>query len=126
MSWVQASAESEYVQRIAQVAKAKALTGSDMGWLSPTPSTAIEREAHGLAMHVEDALQDPDLEVAGNRRYLPQTVLGGYVGRLMQPLYVKCFKGLSEKEMDRILQSFSFKNCRENRGLVDVVRKYAL
>ncbi len=124
MSWVQASGESEYAQRIAQVAKAKALTGSDMGWLSPAPSTAIEREAHELAKHVEDALQDPDIDVAGNRRYLPQTALGGYVGRLMQPLYVKCFKGLSEKEMDRILQSFAFGNCRANRGLVDVVRKY--
>jgi endoglucanase len=124
MSWVQAPAESGYVRLIASVLKAKALTGSDMGWLNPTPSTDIERGARDLARDVENAIQDPDLDVAGNRRYLPQTLLGGYVGRLMQPLYVKCFKGLSETEIDRILQSFALKNCRTNRGLVDVIGKY--
>jgi endoglucanase len=59
-----------------------------------------------------------------NVRCMSQTLLCFYTGTLMQPLYARLFKGLSENELDHILASFSAKQCLPNQGLVDVLSKH--
>jgi hypothetical protein len=41
----------------------------------------------------------------------------------MQPAYARCFAQMSETEIDRVLQSWSFKNCVPHQGLIEVLKK---
>ena len=41
----------------------------------------------------------------------------------MQPAFAKRFIGLSESELDDLLQSFAFVNCKPHAELVDVLRQ---
>jgi hypothetical protein len=53
-----------------------------------------------------------------------QHTLSGYAGNFLQPYYARCFKGMSENDLDQVLQSFALKNCRPNEGLVGVLKKH--
>jgi endoglucanase len=123
MGWVMLHPESDYMQLIAPVLEAKRQLDTDfwMGWLPSTPAKEMVRN---LAQLVEEVLADPDIESQANYRYLTQAALDGYVGSLMQPIYAKRFKGMSETEIDRVLQSFALKNCRPMQGLIEVLKKH--
>ncbi len=123
MGWVTLPPESEYMQVIAPALKAKYELYSDfwMRWLPPTPAVkAVER----LAEIIEETIGDPQIDKPANRIYLMQAALSGYVGNFLQPYYARCFQGMSENDLDRVLQSFALKNCRPNDGLVGVLQKH--
>ncbi len=111
------------MQLIAPVPEAKRQLDTDfwMGWLPSTPAKELVRN---LSQLTEEVLADPDIEPQANYRYLTQAALEGYVGGLMQPIYAKRFQGMSEEEIDRVLQSFALKNCRPIQGLIDVLKKH--
>jgi hypothetical protein len=69
-------------------------------------------------------VDDPQLDARLNVRCMTQTLLCFYTGTLMQPLYARLFKGLSENELDHVLSSFSAKQCIPNKGLADVLSKH--
>jgi len=123
MGWVTLPPETEYLQVITPALEAKYDLYSDfwMRWLPPTP--AVKAVEH-LAEIIESAVPDACVDHAANRTYLMQATLSGYVGNLLQPYYAQCFEGMSEKDLDRILQSFALKNCRANDGLVGVLKKH--
>ena len=54
---------------------------------------------------------------------MSQQLLSGYVAALMQHVYARCFKGMSEEKMDDVLASFAFKNCQPHQGLIDVLKQ---
>ncbi|MGD9100426.1 MAG: glycoside hydrolase family 5 protein, partial [Anaerolineae bacterium] len=123
MGWVALDPECEYLQRVAPVLEAKRRLDVDFwtGWQPPTPARVI---VHALARYAEEVIGDPDINPTANNSYLKQAALSGYVAGLMQPAYAKLFKGLSETEIDRILQSFAFKNCQPRKGLIEVIKKH--
>ena len=92
-----------------------------MKWLPPTP---VKESTAQLAGQILQVVADPQLNPQANAQCVSQTLLCFYTGTLMQPLYAGLFKGLSETEMDRILASFSAKQCVPNHGLVRVLSKY--
>jgi hypothetical protein len=53
-----------------------------------------------------------------------QALCSGFLGSLLQAPYARRFKGMSEERIDEVLQSFAFRNCRTNQGLIDVVSKH--
>jgi endoglucanase len=121
MGWVELDPESEYMQLIAPILQAKHQLHTDfwMGWLPSTPAKELVRD---LARLVEQTVDDASIDPKANQRYLSQAALDCYVGGLIQPAYAKRFKGMSEAELDRVLQSFVFKNCKPHQGLIDVVK----
>ena len=121
MGWVTVAPDSEYMQVIAPILEAKRLLGVDF-WMS-SDAPALTR-VQDLARYVEQVIGDPDIDSQANSRYLAQAALSCYVANLMQPTYAKRFKGMSEADLDRVLQSFAFGNCRVRQGLVDVIRKH--
>ncbi|WP_199489618.1 hypothetical protein [Parageobacillus thermoglucosidasius] len=78
-----------------------------------------------MAAHLEEVIGDPDIVHSHNVACLSQAILTVYTGALIQPAYAKLFKGLSEEKIDDIMQSFAFKNCKINYGLLDILKKYA-
>ncbi len=123
MGWVYLHPESEYIQRIKHSLESKILLNSDfwMGWLPTTPAKDI---VHTLAHEIVETVGDEDISVAGIERYLTQATMATYIGALLQIPYAKLFKGLSEAELDRILQSFAFKNCIVHPELDAVMTKH--
>ena len=115
---------AEYMQVLAPILEAKRALGAD-NWLSPgLPGTVVSGTMRTLADLIEKAIGDPELNSASNQRYLAQTALAGYVSNLMQPRYAKRFKGMTETEIDRVMQSFAFKNCRPDKKIIAVLKNH--
>jgi endoglucanase len=56
--------------------------------------------------------------------YLSRAVQAGYFASLLQPSFAKRFKGLSESQIDGVMQSFALRNYKVQKGLVEVMKKY--
>jgi endoglucanase len=123
MGWVQLAPDSAYVRTIRRVLDAKRDLSTDfwMGWIPPT---AAKAKVFELAAMIEKAIPDKAIESDANRTFLSQATLSGYTAGLMQPLYAYCFEGLSQAQLDPILQSFAFKQCRPHAALIEVIRKH--
>jgi endoglucanase len=122
MGMVELDPDSEYLARIAPILKAKRELASDfwMRWLPPTRATQLVDE---LALLAERTIGDPDIDSEANRKYLGQATLAGYVATLIQPAFARRFQGLSETELDGILQSVAFRNCKPHKELVGILRQ---
>jgi len=122
MGWVQLAPDAEYLRAVGPVLEAKRQMATDF-WMKWLPATPLKQEIFGLADKILDVSGDPEIDPADNRTYLAQATLAGYAALLLQRAYARCFAGLSEVEIDRVLQSFAFKNCRVH-PLVQVVKKH--
>ncbi len=114
---------SAYIERIGDLLRKKRALGTDewMSWLPPTP---VKDAAAQLAGQIQQVVGDAQISSRFNARCVSQILLCFYTGTLMQPLYAELFKGLSESELDRILSSFSARQCLPNQGLIDILSKY--
>ncbi len=123
MGWVMLDPASDYMQLVAPIIKAKAELDADAwaGWL---PDTRAKQLACELADVIRNTIGDPEINADNNLRYLKRAVFAGYTATLMEPTYARRFKGMSENEIDNVLSSFSFKNCKPRLDLLAVLRKY--
>ncbi|MGD0175109.1 MAG: glycoside hydrolase family 5 protein [Anaerolineales bacterium] len=124
MGLVTVSSESEYIRRVMPALRAKCLLGVD-GWLNTgAAKTETQKLVNRLAVIAERAIGDKNIDHLSNRMFLAQAVQAGYFANLMQPAYASCFRGLSETQIDKVMQSFALRNCRVREGLVEVLKKY--
>jgi hypothetical protein len=123
MSWATVDPGSEYMRRTASVRKAQTALRTElwMGWLPRTQADVLLDE---LAEFAAEMIDDPEIDPVGQRRYLVQATLAGYMGGLLQPAYANVFKDLTEVEIDRVLQSFKFDNCQTRQPLVEIIKKH--
>jgi endoglucanase len=122
MGMVQPAADSAYIQRIRRILDAKKTLATDfwMGWIAPTE---IRQKVWNLADLIGEEVDNPEVDPRANHTYLSQAVLSVYTAGLLQPVYAHCFEGLSETQLDEILQSWTFANCRPHQALVDLLQK---
>jgi aryl-phospho-beta-D-glucosidase BglC (GH1 family) len=122
MGLLQPASDSSYIQTTRTALGAKRALATDfwMNWVPPTP---VVQQVNELARQIEAAIGDPRIDPRANERFLGQSTLTNYVGLLMQPAYARCFAQMSETEIDRVLQSWSFKNCVPHQGLIEVLKK---
>jgi hypothetical protein len=111
------------VKTIRRILDAKRDLSTDfwMGWIPPTTAKAKIFE---LAAIIEKTIEDTTIDSEANRTYLSQAALSGYTIALIQPLYVRCFEGLSQTQLDEILHSFIFKQCQPHSALIEMIRKH--
>lgn len=123
MGWVMPRQESEYMQRIDRLLGLKRKLGTDAwaGWLPKGEVAKLMDQAAELAA---EAIGDPQLPASEFAQHLRQAALDGFFGGLLQPVYAEAFRGLSENDIDRVLSSFAFHNCRKNEGLLAVLKKH--
>jgi aryl-phospho-beta-D-glucosidase BglC (GH1 family) len=122
MGWVQLAPDAEYLRVVGPVLEAKRQMATDF-WMKWLPATPLKQDIFGLADKVLELSGDTEVDPADNRTYLAQATLSGYAALLLQRGYARCFAGMPEVEIDRVLQSFAFKNCRLH-PLVKVVKKH--
>ena len=123
MGWVTLHPETEYMRTIRPSLQAKYDLYSDF-WMRWLPLTPVAQEVEKLADKIENTVAGFQVDRVANRTYLMQHTLSGYIGNFLQPYFAQCFQGMTENEIDRVLQSFAFKNCRINEGLVSVLKKH--
>ena len=124
MSWVYLNPESEYMQAVKFFLKNKEDLGTDF-WFSGLPITPAKQLIRDLAGCIEEALVSADINPKENQLFLQQAVSSIYISQLMQPEYAQVFKGMSENQLDHVLESFALKNCIQHQGVLDVVRKHS-
>jgi endoglucanase len=123
MGWVYLDPECEYLQRLKPVLDAKRALDTDF-WIEWSPDTPAKAQIVELSQLVCRTIPDPNLDWRVNNTYLRQASLANYVGELMQPAYAQTFVGLSEVEIDRVLQSFRVENCLVREDLLAVVGRH--
>jgi endoglucanase len=124
MGVVTVDPESEYTRLIRPILRAKHLLGAD-SWLDrPGGKTPVHKAVERLAGIAERTIGDPEIDHPSNRRYIAQALQAGFFASLMQPAFAKRFKGLSESQIDGVMQSFALRNCKVQKGLVEVMTKY--
>ena len=123
MGWVTLSPESDYLRAIAPALRAKYDLYSDF-WMQWLPLTPVARDVANLADRIRDNVKDWDVDAAGNRKYLMQHTLSGYAGSFLQPYFARCFRGMTENEIDSVLQSFALRNCTPNTELIDLLKRH--
>lgn len=123
MSWVYLNPESDYMQ----ITRTFQKNSDDLGtvyWYRDLPETPVKRTIKQLASLIQETLCDPDIEPESNAMFLQQSISSIFVSQMMQLQYAKLFKGMSETELDRVLQSFALKNCLRNEGVIDAIMKH--
>ncbi len=123
MGWVQLAPDSPYVKAIRHILDAKRDLSTDF-WMSWIPPTSAKAKVFELADIIKKAIDESTIESEANRVFLSQATLSGYAAGLMQPFYVRCFEGMSQKQIDEVLQSFAFKKCRPRPALIEIIRKH--
>jgi len=123
MGWVTVDPDSEYMERIAPILKAKQELFTDF-WMKWLPATKAKQMVADLAGHLHGFVDGRDQERQDVERFLIQTALSGYAGNLLQPGMACIFKDISEQRIDAILSAFAFDKCVRNEGLLSVIGKH--
>jgi endoglucanase len=123
MGVVNLQPESEYMQAIRPVFNVKQVLRADH-WTHFLPPTGAVKLVHQLADLVEDQIDYPAEDSAANHRYMTQHVLNNYVAPMLQPVFARQFRGMSESRLDDVLQSFRFDRCKINQPLVELLKKH--
>lgn len=123
MGWVTLDPKSAYMKLIAPVQEKKKQLGAEnfTGRFVVSPA---KKEVSKLASLMEEMVDDSNLDHNSNITCLQLTTLAGYAAGLLQPVYANLFEGMSEEEIDRVMQSFDIRNCKINEGLIKVLKKY--
>jgi aryl-phospho-beta-D-glucosidase BglC (GH1 family) len=114
---------SPYMQIVGPILKTKLTLATD-AWMSWMPSGAVHRRVHALTSYIQATAHDATIDAGEVDAMIADTVLAGYVGTLLQPVYAAAFAGLTRQELDEALDSFAFGRCRPNEGLIAVLRKH--
>ena len=117
MGSINVAPESEYLQRIAPILKARQLAADGEG-------ASVGQKFRETADAIDRALSDLGLSFTIERRRFAQFSLFGYLAQFLQVPYAHLFKDCSETEIDRMLSAFAFKNCVPNQPVVDVLKKH--
>jgi endoglucanase len=124
MGMVSVDPRSEYSRLMKPVQRAKRVLGTDLWLYTGVPKTFVQKSVDRLARFAERTIGDKEIDHPSNRIFLSQAVQAGYFANLMQPAFAKRFQGLSENQIDEVMQSFAFRNCRVHKGLAEMLKKY--
>ena len=122
--WAILDPESEYVQRIAPILKAKRALGLETWWSGGQKDQPFDEVLNKAIDYIEKTIGDPEIDHDANKVHMGQALLGGYVPSLMLPTFARLFKSMSENDLDRVLQSFAFKNCKIREDKTAVLKKH--
>jgi endoglucanase len=120
MGLVYADAESEWMQRTRPVREAKTALRCD-SWIE-----RHETQIEGLVQGIADYARTVAGELTGEWDHLTEmlrsTICDGLMSRTLLPAFAEQFRGMSESEIDRLMQSFALQNCVRREGLVGLIR----
>ena len=123
MGLMMVSPQSEYLQLNAHVLDLKFQLEAD-AWMTWLPPSTTRIKMNELAAQIQQTIGDPGISELLVRQNLARGVMTNLISTLLEPLWAKQFRGMSEDDLDRILQSFAFRNCTPHAGLTGVVKRH--
>jgi hypothetical protein len=112
--------DSEWMRRTAPVRQAKTALRCD-SWVE-RPPVEIEGLIQQIAGHARTTVVDLPGEWAKLGDLLRTAVCDGLLSRALLPAFAGQFRGMSEDDVDQMMQSFAFQNCAPREGLVRLLR----
>lgn len=123
MGWVMLEPDSEYMRLISDIQRMKGELGAE-NFTGKFKISPAGEKVDELATMLEKVLGDHGINHRSNNTSLAQAALTRYAAGLLEPKYAGLFKGMSEEKIDSVMQSFDFKNCKINTGLIEVLKKH--
>ena len=111
--------ESEWMRRTLLVRQAKTRLRCD-SWVERQAqpiNTLVRQIAEYAAEMIPSASES---EILSKLQFGLQD---GLLSQVLLPAFAEQFRGMSETEIDGMMQSFAFKNCLPRQGLVQVLRR---
>ncbi|MBU9722964.1 MULTISPECIES: glycoside hydrolase family 5 protein [Bacillaceae] len=124
MGLVTLDERSDYMQLIEGFIHKKQQLGTD-DWMSWLPEPPIKKQLKEMSQLMANVIDDKEFHAGANLNCLSRATLTNYVAAVLQPQFVKLFKGMSEEKLDDVLQSFSLKHCKVNDGLAKIIEKHS-
>lgn len=111
---------SEWMRRTQPVREIKSALRCD-SWIERHTSeidSHIEHMADLARSVAENHLED----LPGLEENLHFCICDGLLSQMLQPAFAEQFRGMSEQEIDEMMQSFAFGNCKKRQGLAQLIR----
>jgi aryl-phospho-beta-D-glucosidase BglC (GH1 family) len=110
MGWVSIDPTSEYAELTAPVQKKKTELGAEnfVGWRSNPIGKQMNRR---LAETITEIVGDESVSLGSSVSCLQVFTLTGFAAACLQPVYCRRFAGMTKTDIDRVMESFAFKNC---------------
>jgi len=119
MGLVHAAPGSEWMRRTEPVRKAKTALRCD--WWVERHKAEVARLIGQMVGYVGAVVADLPGDWANLEEDLLQSVCAGALSRELVPAFAEQFRGMSEDEIDRMMQSFAFQNCVQREGMTSLV-----
>ena len=120
MGLVYADPESEWMRRTRPVREAKMTLRCD-SWIE-RHKAEIERLIQQIGERTRMTVIDLPGDWANMDETLRFAICDGVLSRMLLPAFAGQFRGMSENEIDRMMQSFALQNCVQREGLLQLIR----
>jgi hypothetical protein len=120
MGVVTTAAESGWMQRTRPVREAKTALRCD-SWIERVPSP-VDPLIYEIASCAGKAAPPGSLDLAAVTAMLTNHVQDLVLSQALLPAFGECFRGMTEGEIDPVMQSFAFRNCVERTSYADLIR----
>jgi endoglucanase len=111
--------ESEWMERTRRVRDAKTSLCIDY-WFDRREGE-LDRWMHQMVEHTHAVAGDLFKDRAAMMDKLQTAIYEGVLSQMLLPAFAEQFRGMSETEIDRMMQSFDLKNCAPRAGLVRTI-----
>ena len=120
MGTVYVDPDSEWMQRTRPVRELKTALRCD--YHIERHDSEIGRLIHQMVVHTREVLADCPMDCNRLRKELLAHISGLVLSQLLLPAFAEQFRGMSEDEIDQMMQSFSFQNCVQREDMVQLIR----
>ncbi len=120
MGLVYADPQSEWMQRTRSVREAKTALRCD-SWVE-RHEAEIERLIQQISEHTRMTVANLSGDWANLDETLRGAICDGVLSRMLLPAFAEQFRGMSENEMDCMMQSFALQNCVRREGLTQLIK----
>jgi aryl-phospho-beta-D-glucosidase BglC (GH1 family) len=121
MGAVNVRADADYIKLIEPIIKAK---HSVADWEMEMPKSDVSQALKATADAIDGELDRLGIPLRVERKRFAQFSLWGYLAQFLQVPYAQLFVGLSDVEIDHLLQAFKFEHCVPNESIVETLRKH--
>lgn len=122
MGWVSLDPDSEYMNIIHSIQEKKRILGAENFVADYSGMPKAKKLSKVLSDYIIDVIGDTRLDRDSSSYVMNYDVLNGYAGSMLQTAYCKCFIGYSEDDLERIAESFKFKNCIKNQEYIEILK----
>ena len=111
--------ESEWMRRTSPIREAKTALRCD-SWVE-RHKTQIDQPIQYIASYVREVVKYSPFDDARLEEMLDVAIRDTALSQALLPAFAEQFHGMNENEIDQMMESFAFHNCKQRGGLVQLI-----